>query len=131
MIRQGGTLGVALGLAVSIGCCAAPDTAWTGPAAPGVERSKKSLGVAIAPVPPGAKGVLLLDRDRGLVIVNVAPGGAAERSGLKRGDVLLSIDGRPVNRESDLTDALNAASAESVAAEVSRQGKILNIVVAF
>src|SRR5579883_1588257 len=45
------------------------------------ERSRKSLGIFVAPVPPGAKGVLLLDKDRGMVVVGLVPGGLAERAG--------------------------------------------------
>ena len=96
------------------------------------ERSRKSLGIFVAPVPPGAKGVLLLDKDRGMVVVGLVPGGLAERAGLRKGDVLLAIDGRPVNREADLAAALSAASgAGEMRAEVSRRGKVLDIAIAF
>jgi S1-C subfamily serine protease len=81
------------------------EAAFAGPAPATANRPKKSLGVSVAPVPPGAKGVLRLDRDRGMVIVNVVPGAAADQAGLRKGDVLLSINGRLINRESDLAAA--------------------------
>jgi serine protease Do len=106
--------------------------ASAGPTALSGERARKSLGVFVAPVPPGAKGTLLLDKDRGMIVVGLVSGGLADQAGLRRGDVLLAIDGRPVNRESDLAAALSAASgAGQVLAEVSRQGKVLDIAIAF
>jgi S1-C subfamily serine protease len=110
----------------------APGAAWAGPAAPSVERAKRSLGVMVAPVPPGAKGILMLDRDRGMIIVDVASGGLADKSGLRKGDVLLAISGRPINRENDLSAAMSAAAETGQAiAEISRQGKILDVAIAF
>jgi membrane-associated protease RseP (regulator of RpoE activity) len=106
--------------------------AWAGASSPLVEQKRKPLGVTVAPVPPGAKGVLLLDRDRGMVIVNVVPGGVADQAGLRKGDVLLSINGRLVDRENDLIAALSvAAETGQAVAQISRQGKILDIPIAF
>jgi S1-C subfamily serine protease len=107
-------------------------TASAGPTSVATERTQKSLGVFVAPVPPGAKGTLLLDKDRGMIVVGVVPGGLADQAGLRKGDVLLSIDGRPVNRETDLAAALSAASGAGQAlAEVSRQGKVFDLAIAF
>lgn len=106
--------------------------ASAGPTALSTERARKSLGVFVAPVPPGAKGTLLLDKDRGMIVVGIVSGGLAQQAGLRKGDVLLAIDGRPVNRETDLAAALSAASgAGQVLAEVSRHGKVLDIAIAF
>lgn len=106
--------------------------ALAGPTALSAERARKSLGVFVAPVPPGAKGTLLLDKDRGMIVVGIVSGGLADQAGLHKGDVLLAIDGRPVNRETDLAAALSAASgAGQVLVEVSRQGKVLDIAIAF
>ena len=112
--------------------CFSGAVASAGPTPLAAERSRKSLGVFVAPVPPGAKGTLLLDKDRGLIVVGVVAGGLADQAGLRKGDVLLSIDGRPVNREADLAAALSAASgAGQAVAEVSRRGKLLDIAIAF
>ena len=106
--------------------------AWGGPTSLTAERSRKSLGVFVAPVPPGAKGTLMLDKDRGMIVVGLVPAGLAEQAGLHIGDVLLAIDGRPVNRETDLAAALSAASGSGQAvAEVSRRGQVLDLPIAF
>lgn len=108
------------------------EAALAAPTSLAEERSRQSLGIFVAPVPPGAKGVLMLDRDRGMVVVGLVPGGLAERAGLRKGDVLLAIDGRSVNREADLAAALSAAAgAGEMRAEVSRRGKVLDIAIAF
>ena len=107
------------------------ESAWAGSAA-STAPTRTSLGIMVAPVPPGAKGVLMLDRDRGMVVVGVVAGGLAERAGLHKGDVLLAIDGRAINREADLAAALSAASAAGQAvAQISRQGKVIDIAIAF
>jgi S1-C subfamily serine protease len=109
-----------------------PQCAFEASLASAASAAKKPLGVSVAPVPPGAKGMLRLDKDRGMVIVNVVPGGAADKAGLRKGDVLLSINGRMINRESDLAAALSVATETSqTIAEISRQGKLLNVTIAF
>lgn len=53
------------------------------------------LGITIAPSSD--------DRDEGVEIATVSPGGAAADAGLKAGDVLLAIDGKPLKREGDMS----------------------------
>jgi S1-C subfamily serine protease len=45
---------------------------------------------------------------RGVLIAQVYPGSSADRAGLKEGDVILSIDGRPVNDEGGGAFAIGA-----------------------
>ena len=54
-------------------------------------------------------GVLWEVQPEGLVAAAVADGTAAERAGLRAGDVLLAIDGRPVESISDVLERLHAA----------------------
>ncbi|MCS6963609.1 PDZ domain-containing protein [Thermoflexus sp.] len=63
----------------------------------------RGLGVSTTPVgatpTPGAKP--------GVVIIDVEPGGPADRAGLTRGDILLEISGQPVGSLSDLRSILS------------------------
>ena len=43
-----------------------------------------------------------LDRPRGAIVGDIYPGGPAERAGLTKGDVILTVDGTEVNDESGL-----------------------------
>ena len=53
-------------------------------------------------------GVLWLLRPQGVVAAEIASGSPAEAVGLTEGDVLLAIDGQPVQTVSDVVDALHA-----------------------
>jgi PAS domain S-box-containing protein len=58
-------------------------------------------------------GVLWTSRAEGVVAAEVLQGSSAERTGVKRGDVLISIDDRPVEEVSDVVDALHAATGST------------------
>jgi S1-C subfamily serine protease len=108
------------------------DSAFAASDWPLIERRRKPLGFSAAPVPPGSKEALKLARDRGMIIVAVTNGSAADQAGLRKGDVLLAIDGRPVTNQADLDAALNAAApAHQAVAEVSREGAIVAITIGF
>jgi len=55
------------------------------------------LGVLPGAVPADLRARLSLKPGQGLLLAQVVPGGPAEASGLKSGDVLLQMDGQPVN----------------------------------
>src|SRR5271166_904675 len=48
----------------------------------------------------------------GVVIADVDPDGAAADKGLKEGDVILEVAGKPVNRPSEVSEAINAAKSD-------------------
>ncbi len=58
-------------------------------------------------------GVLWTARAQGVVAAEIAPGTPAEAVGLRRGDLLLAIDDRPVEAVADVVAALHAAGRES------------------
>jgi len=57
------------------------------------------LGVKGQPVTGDIAKSLGMAVPRGVLVAQVYPGSSADRAGLKEGDVILSIDGRPVNDE--------------------------------
>jgi Do/DeqQ family serine protease len=57
------------------------------------------LGVKGQPVTGEIAKSLGMTVPRGVLVAQVYPGSSADRAGLKEGDVILSIDGRPVNDE--------------------------------
>jgi len=65
-----------------------------------------------------------IDRKEGVMVVDVDPGGAAEEAGIRKGDVLIKIDGRKVERPSDF-DNQEAVTmvGDTLDVEVERDGR--------
>ncbi len=63
---------------------------------------------------------------RGLRILDVLPESMGSRVGLKPGDILLNVNGQPVNSEEMISDALNNAFTY-VWMDVKRQGEIITL----
>ena len=71
------------------------------------------LGLAMQPVRVGAAVAARLElrREKGLLVVHVAPDSPAEHAGVVVGDVIVGVEGKPVN---DLDDLLALLVAERV-----------------
>jgi S1-C subfamily serine protease len=81
------------------------------------------LGARFVPVASGSGAALKLNSDRGLIVAVVLSGGLAAKTGIAKGDILLTVDGSAVNSGADLTAALNAAASHhSAIFELSRDG---------
>lgn len=60
---------------------------------------------------PVEDGVLWVERTAGIVAAEIATGSAAERAGLHAGDVLLAVDGQPVEARRDVLQVQQRAEA--------------------
>ncbi|MCS6882578.1 MAG: trypsin-like peptidase domain-containing protein [Oscillochloridaceae bacterium] len=76
--------------------------AWVGQ----LPRRPVFLGLAVAPVTPARAAAASLET-AGLLVAQVAPGGPAERAGLRRGDLLLALDGAPLRDTATLLKVLD------------------------
>ncbi len=89
-------------------------TLWRGPVLPAVVVGAL-LCLGIANISARATwhavedGVLWTAQPEGVVAADVAPGTAAAAVGIRRGDLLLAIDDRPVQQVSDIEDVLRGA----------------------
>lgn len=84
------------------------------------------LGLASQPVrlPDGLREALHLGGSFGLVIVNVEPGGPADRAGVLLGDILVALDGASVADPSDVLAALAPERVgQAITARVLRGGQ--------
>jgi len=90
-----------------------------------------ALGVEAQDVTPELARVLGIPSSRGAVVTRVRANSPAETAGLKPGDVIVSLNGRPIAGEQDLHNAegLSAAGA-SVEVGLQRDGKPLTITTA-
>ncbi len=86
------------------------------------------LGVYIQDVTPvTAKGVKL-DKPRGVFVTSVIKGSAADKAGIKEGDVILAVNGKPVNRTNELQAKIGIMNpGDKVKLTIWRNGKEMTI----
>jgi len=82
------------------------------------------IGVSIRPVTPViAKGVGL-DKPKGVFIENVIDGKPADRAGIKNGDIVLSVEGTPVNKPNQLQAKVGSYKpGDEVRLQIWRDGR--------
>ncbi len=89
---------------------------------------RRVIGADLQSVTPELSGALGLSQDWGVIVSDVYPEGPAEKAGLKIGDVVLGIDGHPVDSLPIFTLALylmnNGTSAKL---EILRDKEKLNL----
>ncbi len=88
------------------------------------------LGVVIQPITPAMAKDLGLNKLQGALVGDVSPKGPAQASGVQRGDVILAINGNPVNDSNELRNTISMTPpGETVKLEISRNGttKDLNV----
>lgn len=82
------------------------------------------LGVTVQGVTSDLAAGLGLDKTEGALVSDVTAGGAAARAGLKRGDVILAYQGRPVIDTNAFRNEIAATTPGStVTLQVLREGK--------
>lgn len=83
------------------------------------------LGVQIQTLSPEAAGALgLPEGTKGVYVGEVTAGGPAERAGLKVEDIVLSVDGKPVDTSTELTRQVGAAEVgKRIRLEILREGR--------
>jgi S1-C subfamily serine protease len=88
------------------------------------------IGVGLQPVafPDDAWQLLGINSGRGLLITAIAPGSAAAEAKLTLGDVIVTIDGKPLRSGVGLQSLLDAETVgKSVSIGVVRGGQLLNV----
>ena len=88
------------------------------------------IGVRVQTLTPVLASGLGLSRDRGAILADVLPGSPAEKAGLRAGDVVLSLDSKPIENGRQLQVNLYRRSAgDSVQLEVSRNNDVSKVTV--
>jgi serine protease Do len=83
------------------------------------------LGVTVQEVDQGFADSFKLESPEGALVLSVERGGAADKAGLKSGDVIRKLDGQPIVASGDLPAMLSLARpGQKVAMDVWRDGKL-------
>lgn len=89
----------------------------------------QQVGLTLAPITPAARGEFEIPEGvRGALIVQIAPGSAAQEAGLQTGDVILQVTNTTIHSPTQATQAIHRAEARHVAAlalRVMRRGQVM------
>jgi serine protease Do len=82
------------------------------------------IGVSIQKVTPELKDKFDLPDENGALVSDVVPNGPADESGIKRGDVIVSFDGKPIRESRELPYVVASTPVgKKVFAEIIRNSK--------
>lgn len=82
------------------------------------------LGVALQEITPDLAESMRLGSAEGALIAQVQPGSPADRAGLRAGDIVVAIDGKPIRTATEFRNRVGIADAgTSFALEVVNRGK--------
>ena len=82
------------------------------------------LGVMIQKITSELKDKLHLKDEKGALVADVTAGGPADKAGIKRGDVIVSFDGKDINEMNDLPYLVASTPVgKTVTVDVIREGE--------
>src|SRR6187399_1216439 len=122
--RSGGYMGISFAIPIDVANNVRSQLVSTG------KVTRGRIGVQIQEVNAQFADAFGLDRPRGALVGQVIDGGPAEKAGVKTGDVILSVNGKTVERSTALPGVISAIKpGDSAKVEVWREGasKILNV----
>ncbi len=120
--QTGGYMGLSFAIPIDVAFRIKDQIVTTGK----VQHAK--LGVTIQEVNQAFADSFKLDSPEGALVANVEKGGAAERAGIKSGDVIRKLNGQPIIASGDLPAMLAlSAPGDKVALDVWRDGKIVRL----
>jgi serine protease Do len=123
--RTGGYMGVAFAIPIDVAANVKTQLVENGK----VERGR--IGIAIQDVDQSLAQSFGLDRPQGALVASVERGGPADKAGLKTGDVIIALDGKPVERSNELPPRVaNLKPGTKATFEVWRDRKKVPVTVA-
>jgi len=115
--RSGGYMGLSFSIPIDVAVKVKDDLIKYGKASHG------RIGVAIQGVNKDLADSFGLDRPRGALVSTVEPGSPAEKAGIKSGDVIVAVDGKPIDQSVDLPRIIGETKpGTTVALQVWRKG---------
>lgn len=93
-------------------------------------EDKAALGVSVTPLTPELADRLRAPKSaHGLVVEDVNPDGRAAEAGIQPGDIIQSVNRKPVTSVNDLRSALETSAGKPVLLLITRQGNNLFVTV--
>jgi serine protease Do len=86
------------------------------------------IGVSVSPLEPALRSQLKLAPNKGLLAIDVVKESPAAKADVKLHDILLSLDGKALESQEKLIEAVQSSGQKSVQLEVVREGKAQTIV---
>jgi Do/DeqQ family serine protease len=87
-----------------------------------IERGQ--LGIQIQSLTPSLARVFNIDRQDGAVISGIVPGSPADKAGLRKGDIVIAINGQPVDTSTKLSNSIALMRVgDKVILHIFRQGE--------
>jgi S1-C subfamily serine protease len=90
-------------------------------------RNKPLLGIEMVETTPELREAMGGSKDSGVLVGKVLAGSAAEKGGLKVGDLILAIDGTKVSDIGDLSEAIEKHEGKTIDLEVVRDKKTTHL----
>ncbi len=116
--RSGGNLGIGFAIPVNMARSVMEQILEFG------EVRRGLLGVNIFTVTPAVAEAYDLNVEQGALVSQVMPGSAAEKAGIRTGDVVLSVDGKVIRNATELRNEIGLKRVgEEVALEIHRDGR--------
>ena len=120
--QTGGYMGLSFAIPIDVAFRIKDQIVATGK----VQHAK--LGVSVQEVNQGFADSFKLDSPEGALVANVEKDGAADKAGIKSGDVIRKLNGQPIIASGDLPAMLSLARpGDKVSLDVWRDGKIVRI----
>jgi serine protease Do len=120
--RSGGYMGIGFAIPIGMAKRIMEDLIYRG------EVVRGWIGVSIQDIDPATREALDLGNTRGVLIADVQKGQPAEKAGIKRGDIVLSINDKEMVTVNDLRNSIAAISPDTkVPVVVLRNGKKVDL----
>ena len=122
--RSGGYMGISFAIPIDEAMRVADQLRTNG------KMTRGRIGVALGEMTKEAAESLGLGKPRGAYVRNVEPGGPAALGGIESGDVILSFNGREINKSTDLPRVVGETKPGSTATvQVWRKGSARDLTV--
>jgi len=122
--RSGGYMGISFAIPIDVASNVQTQLVSTG------KVTRGRIGVQIQDVNAQFADAFGLDRPRGALVGQVVEDGPAAKAGIRAGDVILSVDGKSVERSTQLPSVISAikpGSSAKVEVWRDRESKLVNV----